>query len=183
MAGGLPDLLRRRQFILGPHYLGYLAGWQKSRVGSQLYLTAHPDLPVCHVESGTVTLTLLGYVIDALHPEEHDRQIVERWVGRADDITDLFDITAECGGRWILIVSDSHRDWLFHDAAGLRTVAYSGDLSHGAWCASDAKMIANELGVLITDDRGEAIDWSKDDELAVVVIGWPGIHAQLLDVM
>lgn len=44
-------------------------------------------------------------------------------------------------------------------------------------------MIADELGVLVTDDHGEAIDWSKDDELAVVVIGWPGIHAQLLDVM
>ena len=41
-------------------------------------------------------------------------------------------------------------------------------------------MIASELGILVTDDKGEPIDWSKDDELPVVVIGWPEIHARLL---
>jgi len=44
-------------------------------------------------------------------------------------------------------------------------------------------MIASELGILVTDNRGVDIDWSKDDELPVVVIGWPEIHAQLMDVM
>ena len=44
-------------------------------------------------------------------------------------------------------------------------------------------MIASELGVLVTDDSGQPIDWSKDDELPVVVIGWPEIHEQLLAVM
>ncbi|MBT3862352.1 MAG: inositol monophosphatase [Chloroflexi bacterium] len=41
-------------------------------------------------------------------------------------------------------------------------------------------MIASELGVLVTDELGAPIDWSKDDELSVVVIGWPVIHEQLL---
>jgi myo-inositol-1(or 4)-monophosphatase len=44
-------------------------------------------------------------------------------------------------------------------------------------------MIASELGVLTTDEKGEPIDWSKDDELPVVVIGWPEIHGQLLGAM
>ncbi|MBT7078356.1 MAG: inositol monophosphatase [Chloroflexi bacterium] len=44
-------------------------------------------------------------------------------------------------------------------------------------------MIANELGVLVTDELGAPIDWSKDDELSVVVIGWPVIHEQLLAAM
>ncbi|MCH8230190.1 MAG: hypothetical protein IIA53_07670 [Chloroflexi bacterium] len=44
-------------------------------------------------------------------------------------------------------------------------------------------MIASELGILVTDDTGGAIDWSKDDELAVVVVGWPGIHKQLIETM
>lgn len=44
-------------------------------------------------------------------------------------------------------------------------------------------MIAGELGVPVTDDRGEAIDWSKNDELAVVVIGWPEVHGQLIKAM
>jgi myo-inositol-1(or 4)-monophosphatase len=44
-------------------------------------------------------------------------------------------------------------------------------------------MIAGELGVLVTAGDGGAIDWSRDDELAVVVAGWPGVHEQLIDVM
>jgi myo-inositol-1(or 4)-monophosphatase len=44
-------------------------------------------------------------------------------------------------------------------------------------------MIAGELGVLVTDDQGNPIDWAKDDELPVVVIGWPVIHSQLLEAM
>lgn len=44
-------------------------------------------------------------------------------------------------------------------------------------------MIASELGVLVTDEHGEPIDWSKDDELSVVLIGWPDIHSQLIDAM
>ena len=44
-------------------------------------------------------------------------------------------------------------------------------------------MIASELGILVTDEVGEPIDWSKDDELSMVVIGWPVIHDQLLTAM
>lgn len=44
-------------------------------------------------------------------------------------------------------------------------------------------MIATELGVLVTDANANPIDWSKDDELAVVVVGWPVIHEQLIDAM
>ncbi|MCZ6538828.1 MAG: inositol monophosphatase [Chloroflexi bacterium] len=44
-------------------------------------------------------------------------------------------------------------------------------------------MIASELGVLVTDDAGGSIDWSKDDEMAVVVVGWPEIHQQLIEAM
>ena len=44
-------------------------------------------------------------------------------------------------------------------------------------------MIASELGVLVTDDNGIDIDWSGDDELPVVVIGWQVIHQQLITTM
>jgi myo-inositol-1(or 4)-monophosphatase len=44
-------------------------------------------------------------------------------------------------------------------------------------------MIASELGVRVTDEHGDPIDWSKDDELSVVVIGWPEIHSQLIAAM
>ena len=44
-------------------------------------------------------------------------------------------------------------------------------------------MIASELGIRVTDELGAPIDWSKDDEISVVVIGWPVIHEQLLAAM
>lgn len=44
-------------------------------------------------------------------------------------------------------------------------------------------MIASELGIHVTDELGAPIDWSKDDELSVVVVGWPVIHEQLLAAM
>ena len=44
-------------------------------------------------------------------------------------------------------------------------------------------LIAEELGICVTDDSGQVINWSKDDELPVVVIGWPNIHDQLIKVM
>jgi myo-inositol-1(or 4)-monophosphatase len=44
-------------------------------------------------------------------------------------------------------------------------------------------MIAGELGLRVTDGVGEPIDWSNDDELPVVVIGWPVIHQQLIEAM
>lgn len=44
-------------------------------------------------------------------------------------------------------------------------------------------MIASELGIRVTDELGAPIDWSKDDEISVVVIGWPVIHEQLLSAM
>ncbi len=43
--------------------------------------------------------------------------------------------------------------------------------------------IALELGLPVTDGRGVAIDWSDDDELPVVVAGWPEIHRQLIAAM
>ena len=44
-------------------------------------------------------------------------------------------------------------------------------------------MIASELGILVTDDKGDEIDWSKDEELDVVIFGWQDVHSQLIDAM
>jgi myo-inositol-1(or 4)-monophosphatase len=44
-------------------------------------------------------------------------------------------------------------------------------------------MIAMELGILVTDEKGDPIDWSKDEELSVVVYGWPEVHTQLITAM
>ena len=43
--------------------------------------------------------------------------------------------------------------------------------------------IAAELGLRVTDSLGRNLDWNSDEDLPIVVIGWPQVHAQLLDAM
>lgn len=43
--------------------------------------------------------------------------------------------------------------------------------------------VALELGLKVTDDKGADIDWSGDGEIAVVVAGWPKVHAELIAAM
>ncbi len=43
--------------------------------------------------------------------------------------------------------------------------------------------VAEELGLRVTGSRGQDLDWSSDEDLPIVVIGWPEVHGQLLDAM
>lgn len=43
--------------------------------------------------------------------------------------------------------------------------------------------VAMESGCRVTDGRGSEIDWMSDEGLAVVVAGWPDVHAQLVRAM
>ena len=43
--------------------------------------------------------------------------------------------------------------------------------------------IAAEVGVAVTDGRGEPLDWASDHDFELVVIGWPEVHAELLEAM
>ena len=42
-------------------------------------------------------------------------------------------------------------------------------------------LAAMMLGAMATDGKGEPIDWSRDDELPMVVVGWPRVHEQLIE--
>ncbi len=44
-------------------------------------------------------------------------------------------------------------------------------------------LIAQELGVIVTDGQGDAIDWSTDDELSIVAVGWPSVHSELVSAL
>ena len=37
------------------------------------------------------------------------------------------------------------------------------------------------LGARATDGSGDEIDWSRNDELPMVVVGWPRVHGQLIE--
>lgn len=42
-------------------------------------------------------------------------------------------------------------------------------------------LAATMLGAKATDGHGDDIDWSRDEELPMVVVGWPRIHEQLIE--
>ena len=41
-------------------------------------------------------------------------------------------------------------------------------------------LAATLLEAKAPDGNGDAIDWSKDDELSMVLVGWPRVHEQLV---
>ncbi len=43
--------------------------------------------------------------------------------------------------------------------------------------------IAVELGLQVTDSMGRELDWNSDEDLPIVVMGWPEVHGQLLGAM
>ncbi len=41
-------------------------------------------------------------------------------------------------------------------------------------------LIAQELGVVVTDGCGQPIDWMSDEPLSIVAVGWPSVHRELV---
>ena len=69
-------LLYRNQFILGPRFAEELPSWKRKRLGSNLFLTAHPDLNLEHIAKGNRSVTLLGYILDPHNPLHSDTDIL-----------------------------------------------------------------------------------------------------------
>ena len=44
-------------------------------------------------------------------------------------------------------------------------------------------LVASELGLRVTNALGASIEWSNDGEIAVVIAGWPPVHAELIAAM
>ena len=73
------------------------------------------------------------------------------------------------------------------------SIAYPGaQLAHGRLAAlvvfdvapmhvAASAAVALELGLRVTDALGEPVDWSTNNDLPSVVIGWPDHHAALLE--
>jgi len=161
-----PTLLYRRQFLLGPRPIAGLPAWKRHEVGP-LHLAAHPDLPVRHAALGETSLTLLGFALDPERPGADDHTVLDGWLARMAEGEDLFEILRGAAGRYALVVRRPGATWLLHDAAGFRTVVHTGPEPHGVWCASDAPLLAAQLGLaedpwrrrLWVDATGRRIVW------------------------
>src|SRR5205807_4118878 len=68
---------RRRQFALGSDFLDF-AGWTRTRLSNQRFLTIHPDLLVTRVCRAEAAVTALGYIIDPQAPDKTETQILSQ---------------------------------------------------------------------------------------------------------
>lgn len=143
--------LYRRQFILGPRFVERFESWKRTKIDNSLFITHHPELPLIQKESGSKTLTLLGYILDPYQPQLSDLDILTNVVEKVNQIDDIFELTDHLAGRWILIVKVGEEVRLFHDATGTRQVVYTDSLS-GIWCASQSGLIADYFGFNIDKD-------------------------------
>lgn len=135
---------RRMQFVLGPKQHLVTHGWKASEVAGGLALSSHPDLSVLTATRGSVTLTLLGYLLDPDAPRDGDAEIVGRIAATVAAGGDLFEALAPLGGRYLLIVDDGEPKvvgdangtmQLFHATAGGET-----------WCAAQPDLLAELHG-------------------------------------
>jgi hypothetical protein len=172
----MEQLLYRRQFVLGPRFLEGFPEWKRLRLGEDLLLTAHPDLPVTQAVGGGRGITLLGYMLDPGHPEATDSDILAELLEHlraSPSIEEFLSCTGRLGGRWILVVDDGRQVCLFNDATGLRQVFYtSPEVGLGLWCASQPGALAELLHLSVDADAQSFInspEYQQDLEP-----WWPG---------
>ena len=97
-------LLYRCQFVLSPRCIPELPTWKSLKIADHAYLTFHPGLNTRQIQSSGKSLTLLGYILDPLHPEFDDQTVLEELMPRLccqGNPAELLQAVNRFGGRWI----------------------------------------------------------------------------------
>jgi len=164
--------LYRLQFLIGPQQPDGYPGWHHVPVAADCHLLAHPSLNIDRLDSGGMSLILLGYMLDPARPRAGNAEILERLLSALSGEAGLFGAIEPLGGRWALIVKDAHGLRLVNDATGLRQVFHTRRGDSGAvWCASQPGHIAAATGLEEDEAATGFIHWmqSRDPEY-----WWPG---------
>ena len=118
------DLMFRRQFLLTQEICTSLNHWQHKTL-DQFQIYVHPDLELNFIENKSTKLALIGYMIDPMHPERHNIEILYDMI---EDITSVECVSKylySLSGRFVLVVSILGNTYIFHDPCGLRSVYYT----------------------------------------------------------
>jgi hypothetical protein len=132
------------------------------------------DLPICQSGSQQWQLTLLGYALSPLAPEDDDNAILRR-LTEAPSLETLLQNTNILGGRWLLIVKTKTDLLILGDATNLRSLYYTCPTDQvPCYCASSPFLLAQQLGLPLDPlalDYIRHSDWSKRHER-----WWPGLR-------
>ena len=122
---------------------------------------------------------------ERLSVAESDRDLGEVTVGLEIDGQDVWRSLLGSGGLdWVTRVLQTNS---FASAAYPLMLVATGRMSAVVFYRIDPMHVAAGalaamlLGGRATDGNGDAIDWSRDDELPMVVVGWPRVHDQLIE--
>ena len=173
--------LYRMQFMLGPRVPAGYEDWQQVSVGEGLHLIAHPDLNIEQAESGSVSATLIGYLLDPRDPHAGNADILDTLLTSMEQDGDLFEFIYPLGGRWVLLVRNSQGTRLLGDASGLRQVFYSSiRQTDEFWCASQAGHIAKALDLEVDHEALGFIEWFR---ARCSESWWPGDSSPYREIM
>lgn len=149
---GAIDSLFYGQFVLGPSFVDHLEGWQRISVDEATKLTVHPDLSTAQVGDKEKSLALVGFMLDPRNPAAGDVDILRSLLGKFSSRAELISVTAELGGRWVLIATNGKEKFLFTDALGLRQVFYTNPADTGkVWAMSQPGLGVDLLNLTIDD--------------------------------
>ena len=154
------------------------------RVGGELVLSALVSPP-----NGTIItaranegVKMNGEPLQASFPE---RDLGEVIVGLEIDGQDQWRKLLSTGGlNWVTKVGQANG---FSSAAYPLMLVCTGRMSSVVFYRIEpmhlaaGALAAEMIGAKVTDGVGKPIDWSRDDELPIVAIGWPRIHDQLIE--
>jgi len=116
---------------------------------------------------------------------ESDRDLGEVVVGLEIDGQDVWRSLLRSGELdWVTCVLQANS---FASAAYPLMLVATGRMSAVVFYRIDPMHVAAGalatmlLGGRATDGNGDAIDWARNDELPMVVVGWPRVHDQLIE--
>ena len=136
------------QFLLGLKAETHIPDWPCKPIGKSRNLITHPDLDCVQLSEGSLTLTLIGQILDPFAPLDDNQTILERLLSLYTDRSALIEATSSFGGRWIIIATNGEESFLFHDALGLRQVHYlDSKESQAIWVMSQPGMAIDLLGL------------------------------------
>lgn len=149
-------LLYRRQFLIAEEKIAVPESWHV--VGfDNLFVHVHPDLPLAQAESGRLKIAVLGEILNPLHPEMGNQDITNSLAGDGSEIESALRELRELSGRYVVLMRDSRRTVLMHDALGLREVYYT-TAGSVVLAGSQPNLLAEFGGGIIQERTGGIVE-------------------------
>lgn len=119
----IDKLAYARQFLLSPLPTNELPDWKHTTIG--IYnIYSHPFLDVSKSTNGVIEVALIGFIVNPYNPEQTNMDILNAIAGDVS-LSSIADKLYNYAGRFVLVVKNGDKYYIFHDPCGLRSVFYT----------------------------------------------------------